>query len=63
MDQEIMNQLLGYKDKHKASNKNRDAFEKEWLAYVNENGVDETAIKYLFTGFEYKKFHPFTNYM
>ncbi len=63
MDQEIMNQLLAYKDKHKASNKNRDAFENEWLAYVNENGVDETAMKYLFTGFEYKKFHPFTNYM
>ena len=63
MDQEIMNQLLANKDKYKASNKSRETFEKEWLAYVNENGVDETAIKYLFTGFEYRKFHPFTNYM
>lgn len=63
MDQEIMNQLLANKDKYKASNKSRETFEKEWLAYVNENGVDETAIKYLFTGFEYRKFHPFTNCM
>ena len=63
MDQETMNQLLANKDKYKASNKSRETFEKEWLSYVNENGVDETAIKYLFTGFEYRRFHPFTNYM
>ena len=63
MNQETMNQLLANKDKYKASNKSRETFEKEWLSYVNENGVDETAIKYLFTGFEYRRFHPFTNYM
>ena len=63
MDQETMNQLLANKDKYKASNKSRETFEKEWLSYVNENGVDETAIKYLFTGFEYRRFHPFTNYI
>ena len=63
MEQEIMHQLLANKDKHKASNKIREAFEKEWIAYVNENGVNETALKYLFTGFEYRKFHPLASYI
>ncbi len=63
MDQEIMKQLLANKDKHKASARSRESFENEWISYAEENGVNETAIEYLYIGYEYRKFHPFINYL
>ena len=63
MNIEIMKELLGYKDKIKASQAKRNSFSQEWLSYVSENGFDETAEQYLFSGFEYRKMHPFVDYL
>ena len=63
MDNAIMNELVAYKDKTKASQAKRNSFSKEWLSYVSENGFDETAEQYLFSGFEYRKMHPFVDYL
>lgn len=63
MDIAIMNELIANKDKCKASQEKRTAFSQEWLSYVSENGFDETAEKYLFEGFEYRRMHPFVDYL
>jgi len=63
MDTAKMNELLEYKDKIKASQAKRASFSAEWLSYVTENGFDEKAEQYLFTGFEYRKMHPFVDYL
>lgn len=63
MNIEAMKDLLDYKDKIKASQAKRNSFSQEWLSYVSENGFDETAEQYLFSGFEYRKMHPFVDYL
>lgn len=63
MDTAKMKELLEYKDKIKASQAKRTSFSEEWLSYVNENGFDDTAEQYLFAGFEYRRMHPFVDYL
>ena len=63
MDISTMNELLEYKDKIKASQAKRTAFSQEWLSYVSENGFNDNAEQFLFSGFEYRKMHPFVEYL
>ena len=63
MNVELLKQLVEFKDKAKASQGKRVSFETEWLSFVTENGLNETALKYLFSGFEYRRCHPFVKYL
>lgn len=63
MNDELMASLLEFKDKNKASQKKRNAFETEWLSYVEENGMNDTAITYLYKGFAYKNMSPYVSWV
>ena len=59
MANESIEELLTLKDKSAANNEKKNAFEANWLSYVDENGYDETAELYLYRGFQFRKMHPY----